>query len=195
MTIKITPITNRLFQVENIFDEQVMETVNTINWLELPWHKGDGHEEWKRRRINLGIPEVVELNKMMQPFIEKINEEMSMDINTNTVTWWLDEPGFTCGIHVDQYLPKTIQVYMICPNEEVGTSFYKPVKPDRPVDDEFIFEISQYPLYTFKSIPNTGYIMLNYPDSDGSTPLLWHDMHVPVPDNCIRLSCYYNILK
>lgn len=193
MALKISSITDRLHQIENVFDEKIMQTVNSINWLEMPWHRGLGHEEWKRRRIN-ETEEIINLNHMMSPFIEKINEELNIDVNPNTVTWWLDEPGFTCGMHIDEFLPKTIQIYMICPNEEVGTTFYKPIKPNKPFN-EFIFEMSQHPLYKFKSTPNTGYIMLNYQEHDGSTPLLWHDMKVPVPDNSIRLSCYYYTTK
>ena len=84
---------------------------------------------------------------------------------------------------------------MISPNENLGTSFYNTVNRDDLTMIGWMSKIEQSLLVKFKSIPNTGYVMLNYPETDGTTPLLWHNMNVPVPENSIRLSCYYNLTK
>lgn len=194
MSLKVTKVTDRLFQVENVFDEKIMQLVNSINWSSLPWQRGLGQESWNRRRIDANINEVKILSSMMVPFIEQINDTLNIDVDPKCVSWWLDEPGFTCGTHIDEFLPKTIQLYMICPNENVGTSFYNNVPRDESTV-EWMSKIEQSTLIKFKSIPNTGYVMLNYPETDGTTPLLWHNMNVPVPENSIRLSCYYYMTK
>ena len=195
MSLKVTKVTDRLFQVENVFDENIMQLVNAIDWTSLSWHRGLGQESWNRRRIDANINEVKTLSSMMVPFIEQINDILNIDIDPECVIWWLDEPGFTCGTHIDEFLPKTIQLYMISPNENLGTSFYNTVNRDDLTMIEWMSKIEQSLLVKFKSIPNTGYVMLNYPETDGTTPLLWHNMNVPVPENSIRLSCYYNLTK
>lgn len=195
MPLSVSKVTDRLFQVKNVFDENIMNLVKSINWSSLPWQRGLGQESWSRRRIDTNVDEVNTLSSLMIPFIEQINDVLEIDIDPNCVNWWLDEPGFTCGTHIDEFLPKTIQLYMLCPNENVGTSFYNHVPRGDLSMFEWMSRIEQSPLVKFKSIPNTGYVMLNYPEEDGTTPLLWHNMNVPVPENSIRLSCYYYMTK
>jgi hypothetical protein len=90
------------------------------------------------------------------------------------------------NVHTDEGIEKagviaTIQLYLFAPNEDYGTEFFTATKY-KTIFDSF---------YKFKSIPNTGYLMLNHLTEDGSLPMQWHGMLNPVPEGCHRLSAYW----
>jgi hypothetical protein len=71
-----------------------------------------------------------------------------------------------------------MQLYWTVPGPDWGTGFYRYKDPDSL-------------LYQFESRPNSGYIMLNHLNPDGSQPLLWHAMLNPVPAGHIRVTSYW----
>jgi hypothetical protein len=72
-----------------------------------------------------------------------------------------------------------MQVYWTVPSPDYGTGFYR-------------YKTLDSVLYQFQSRPNSGYIMLNHLESDGSQPLQWHGMFNPVPEGTIRVSSYWS---
>ena len=82
------------------------------------------------------------------------------------------------ALHTDGHVPTAMQLYWTVPGTEFGTGFYHYKNLDAI-------------LYQFDSRPNSGYIMLNHLNPDGSQPLLWHAMLNPVPANTVRVSSYW----
>jgi hypothetical protein len=70
-----------------------------------------------------------------------------------------------------------MQMFWVMPTEQHATQFYN---SKRQHDIRF----------APKSVTNTGYLMLNKSNTDGSQPLQWHGMLNPVPAGTIRVCSY-----
>ena len=179
--MQITPVDqyHNLFHVRDIMSQELCEKVYATPWLDLSWKRQEGQEHWRRRRIeNAGIPWIDQWNHYINAIWPAVGEAIgrNLEISYGT-TWWLDEPGFTCGMHTDGELMGAMQIMWIAPNSQLGTCFYhnKNGKQLR---------------HRFASEPNSGYIMLNFPRINGYTHLHWHSMLNPVPPGTFRLSSY-----
>jgi hypothetical protein len=62
-------------------------------------------------------------------------------------------------------------------NSNLGTTFYHYKNPSTV-------------RHQFTVAPNTGYIMINRPQTNGYRKLQWHAMLNPVPNNQYRVSSY-----
>jgi len=179
--MQITPVDeyHNLFEVRDIMSPALVEKVLSTAWLDLPWVRQEGQEQWLRRRIlNDSIPWANEwtdhINIMWTKVSAAIGRKLELSYGT---TWWLDEPGFTCGMHTDGELQGAMQMVWIAAHENLGTCFYHN-KNGTPVRKQFL------------SVPNTGYIMVNFPRPNGYTHLHWHAMLNRVPTGSFRLSSY-----
>jgi hypothetical protein len=180
--MQITPVTDRVFQVADLLPQHLVDQILAKDWLAAPWQKQDMQLDWLRRALTTDAdPMLIEASDYitsLQPQIAELcNIKFDFTSNRGNTVWWLDEPNFTVGIHSDGELPSTMQIYWISPNDKLGTIFTNARSPHDPYK-------------TFVPEVNTGYIMLNGPNPDGSQPLLWHGMLNPVPAGTFRVSSY-----
>jgi hypothetical protein len=168
----------RLWQVKDLLDPDQLTDLLSIDWLSVGWKRGPGQESWKRRLLDWDHPEVIRVNKHIHEQLPKINQALGTDYTNFGGQFWLDEPGFDVVLHTDGELLNAMQMYWIMPDENYGTGFYFYKSPNSLQ-------------YQFMSCPNTGYILLNHVNQDGSQPLFWHGMLNPVPDGTYRLSSYW----
>jgi hypothetical protein len=179
--MQITPVDeyNNLFEVRDIISPALVEKVLSTPWLDMPWIRQEGQEHWPRRRIiNDSIPWTDDWNHHINAMWPQVGAAIgrNLEISYGT-TWWLDEPGFTCGMHTDGELSGAMQIVWISANDQLGTCFYHN-KNGSSVRKQFLSNL------------NTGYIMLNFPRPNGYTHLHWHAMLNPVPLGSFRLSSY-----
>jgi hypothetical protein len=180
--MQITPITDRLFQVENLLPQQLVDQLLAKDWMAAAWQKQDMQLDWLRRALTTEadpvLMEASDYIATLKPQIEELcRVNFGRRTNRGNTVWWIDEPNFTVGMHTDGELRSTMQIYWVSPADNLGTIFsdFKD-----PVD----------PYKKFVPAVNTGYIMLNGPNPDGSQPLLWHGMLNPVPAGTFRVSSY-----
>lgn len=152
--------------------------MSSIDWLNLPWAPQLGQESWPRRRLT-ETPELLAINHYIADHVNDYGSAVGVEFDYADTYWWLDEPGFTVPIHTDGHLPSSMQLFWHMPGTDFGTVFYRSKNP-ADVD------------HAFAGTANTGYLMLNKLNSDGSQPLQWHGMLNPVPDNSFRV-CSYTI--
>jgi hypothetical protein len=179
--MQITPVDeyNNLFEITDIVSHDLMEKILSTPWLDLPWSRQEGQEHWFRRRIsNDSIPWTNEWNDHINKMWPKVGEAIGRKLEISYgSTWWIDEPEFTCDMHTDGDLKGAMQIICIAAHKQLGTCFYHD-KNGTQVRKQFL------------SIPNTGYVMLNFPRKNGLTHLHWHAMSCKVPPGTFRLSSY-----
>lgn len=168
----------RLWQVENLVSSEELKDILAVDWLSVTWQRGPGQEGWKRRLLDWDHPEIITINQHISNQLPKINEALGTNYINFSGQFWLDEPGFDVAIHTDGELPSAMQMYWIMPDENYGTGFYFYRSPNTLQ-------------HQFMSHPNSGYILLNHVNEDGSQPLFWHGMLNTVPEGTYRLSSYW----
>jgi hypothetical protein len=178
--MKIYPIdsSRTLWSVENLLDSDEVDQILNLDWPSMPWSRGLCQEKWPRRAIDTNCEAVVTVSKLISNKLPLINLALNKTYQTFDGIWWLDEPGFTVGLHTDGELPAVMQMYWLVPGDQWGTCFYH-------------YKHKSHLRHQFLSKVNTGYIMLNYPDESGYRELLWHGMTNPVPAGSWRLSSYW----
>jgi hypothetical protein len=177
MNITAIDSTRRIFQIENILPLDLVEKINQVEWDLVAWTRQPYQESWPRRLLDPTHKVIAEVNEYISNNIVTIGDACGVDLKYASTGWWFDEPGFTVSIHTDGHLPASMQLFWVMPTEDHATIFYN---SKNSTDVRF----------APKSIPNTGYIMLNMPNEDGSQPLHWHGMLNPVPAGTIRLCSY-----
>ena len=177
---KFAPVDDRgrIWQVEDLLPPDQLQELLTADWQNLAWSPGGGQESWLRRQVNWNDPHAQKLGRYITVQLPIINSALRTDFKQCSGHFWIDQPGFTVGLHTDGHVPNAMQLYWTVSGPEYGTGFYR-------------YKNKNSLLYQFKSISNTGYIMLNQLDQDGSQPLLWHAMLNPVPEGTIRVSSYW----
>jgi hypothetical protein len=178
----IEQIDHRLWHVSDLLPQEQLNEILAIQWTELPWQKENLQENWPRRKITNDDSRVRQVNRYIEKCLPTINQSLGTEFQSCHGHWWLDEPGFTCSMHTDGHLPNAMQLYWIMPSDQYGTGFYH-------------FKNTNSLKHQFDSVPNSGYIMLNHLDPDGSQPLQWHGMFNPVPADAYRLSSYFYFYK
>ena len=165
----------RLYQIDGVLPLTLFNELASTNWASIEWTRPVKQETWPRRSLDSSVP----ILKTVTDYIENLQEEIGNLIGVELfypgTAWWLDEPGFTVAMHTDGHVPAAMQLFWVMPTEDHGTEFYYDYKTLQ---------------HKFKSIPNTGYIMLNQLEPDGSQPLQWHSMTNPVPNGTTRVSSY-----
>ncbi len=176
----IVPIENtrRLWQVSDLVSPDELNDILSVDWLSGSWRRGPRQESWKRRLLDWDHPEVIRVNKLIEKQLPVINSALGTNYTNFGGQFWLDEPGFDVVLHTDGELPNAMQMYWVMPDETYGTGFY-------------FYKSSNTLQYQFMSYPNTGYILLNHANEDGSQPLFWHGMFRTVPEGSYRLSSYW----
>lgn len=175
MLIKAVDQDRNLFRIEGVFSQDMVKKVLTTPWLDLDWIRQEGQESWARRKIkDSAIPWIDQWHREFRAVWHKIAEKTQTPMKGYIDTaFWVDEPGFTCGMHTDGSMPGSVHLTWI----GAGTTFYW-------------YKNSDTVRYQTPSYPNSGYIMINRVDETGYQRLLWHDMPYPVPQNSFRLTTY-----
>ena len=167
---------SRLWQVENLVTDDQLQDIISLDWIGI--EKSDHSAFLKRKIVDTKNNDVQRVSSYITNNLHKVNQALGTSFHSCYGDFWVDYPGFTIDMHTDGHLSNTMQLYWIVSGPEHGTGFY-------------FYKNKSYLLYQFQSIPNTGYIMLNDLDPDGSQPLQWHGMFNPVPVNSIRVSSYW----
>jgi len=205
--MQIYPIDNkkRIFQIIDLLDQETVDWLNTVDWLSIKNYKFDSGEskiDFPRKVLDSSNIDVIKLTTLIQNKLSTINNLIETSLTNVNINLWLDSPGFKMVVHTDEGIERvgivaSLQLYLLAPNEDYGTEFFNPKKFFNPNEDygtELYNKYKRIPFdsyYKFKSIPNTGYLMLNHLNEDGSLPMLWHGMLNPVPEGCHRLSAYW----
>ena len=181
---KITQIDDRgrLFAVEDLLPLDQLTELLQAPWQDLAWSPGLRQESWPRRQINWDDPTAQRLARYINDQLPTINSALGTDFKQCGGHFWVDQPGFVVDLHTDGHVPNSMQLYWLMPGPNYGTGFYR----HKHLDSLF---------YQFQSNPNSGYIMLNHLEPDGSQPLQWHAMLNPVPNNTIRVSSYWSFQR
>jgi len=172
--------TNRLWAISDLLETEQVKYIINLPWDEFPWSRNTLQDEWLRRRIHSEHPEVQLVSTWIDDKLKDINLSIGTNFTRSHGIWWLDEPGFSCPMHTDGHLPNSMQIYWLAANEDLGTSFY-----------HHKIQHKEYLRQMFPSKTNSGYLMLNHREIDGSQPLQWHGMFNRVPENTYRLSSYW----
>lgn len=173
--MQITPVDseNNLFRVENVFTEDLVKQIMATDWMNIPWQRQEGQENWARRRLdNSALPWIAEWDRQLSATWSFIEQRIGVNITPYFGTaFWLDEDGFTCTMHTDGELPGSLHLTWVGP----GTTFYWYKDPETI-------------RYSVPEQPNAGYIMINQSDETGYRKLLWHAMMTPVKN--FRITSY-----
>ena len=168
----------RLWEVEDLLPPEELADILSTPWSGLAWSPSGGQESWPRRQVNWDDPTAQRLGSYISAQLPRINLALGTEFTRSDGHFWVDLPGFRVPLHTDGHVPNAMQMYWIMPGAEWGTGFYRYKRTDSLV-------------YQCESRPNSGYIMLNHVNEDGSQPLLWHAMLNPVPAGTIRVSSYW----
>lgn len=170
MIISAVDTHNNLFKVQYVVPELVVKEMLATDWLAQPWRKQEWQEDWLRRKID-NTDTVQKIDKFLQSKLSCINAACRTSFTNCHTILWLDEPGFTVGIHEDNPgVVGSMQLYWATTNSAIGTAFFSDTNGQRL-------------RYRCPYVVNTGYIMVNGPGQ-------WHGMLTPVPSNTFRLSSY-----
>jgi hypothetical protein len=176
---QFTPVVpGRLWQVSALLPaDQAAEIVRT-DWRTVATESSGGQESWSRRQVTWSDPTALRYSGYINECLPRINQALGTEFERMSGHFWIDQPGFTCDMHTDGHLATAMQLYWCVPGPDWGTGFYH-------------FKDPKQLLYQFASRPNSGYIMLNHANPDGSQPLQWHAMFNPVPSGTVRVSSYW----
>lgn len=173
----VTPVDGsfRLFHIREILCSTALKRLTSLDWSSIVWERPPQQESWKRRSLTDKHSVLADVNMQLRDLSGEIGERCGVEFSYPSTAWWLDEPGFTVDLHTDGHLPAAMQLCWLAPDAHYGTAFYTDPRTLR---------------HQFESVPNTGYIMLNQPNIDGSQPLQWHSMTNSVPSNTLRITSY-----
>lgn len=171
-------VPGRLWAVKDLLSPDQAQDIVATDWMSLPWTNSPQQQGWLRREIQWNCPESQRLSQYFNSQLGVVNQVLGTDFTQAGGTFWIDLPGFICDMHTDGHLANSLQMYWIAPGPEYGTGFYN-------------FKDNDSLLYQFLSVCNTGYMMLNHRNDDGSQPLQWHGMFNTVPPGHIRVSSYW----
>ena len=178
--MKLIPVDDcgRLWQVQDLLPSDQAKQIVQTPWQSAVAGPSPGQESWTRRQLEWDDSYAQRYGSWITGCLPEINQVLGTQFTLSGGHFWIDLPGFTCDIHTDGHLPTAMQLYWTVPGPDWGTGFYRYKDPDSL-------------LYQFESRPNSGYIMLNHLNPDGSQPLLWHAMLNPVPAGHIRVTSYW----
>ena len=169
----------RLFLIQDLVAPDLLHDIMSLDWRSLPTlPPAPQQKNWLRREINLSAYSIqMRLTEAIYQLTDQIQEYCGVEWDFIGVPmWWIDYPEFKVPVHTDGHLPSALQMFWAGPGKQYGTVFY---------------DCYQNVLKQFDFTANTGYLMLNQLNSDGSQPLLWHGMQHTVPLDQIRVTTYH----
>lgn len=179
--MRIEPVdsNHNLYSICDCYSKDLVAKILATPWLDMPWKPQLGQETWTRRRIDMvDLPWQDQWGSETRQSWFRLSMSLKRPLLKYDVAYtcfWIDMPGFTCGLHTDGCLPGAIQLAWHG-DVDLSTRFY--IGQDR----------EQVRLHQ-PFVANTGYVMVNR-TGQFREPGLWHDMPVPVPNNQYRVSSY-----
>ena len=178
--MNITSITDRLFLIKDFLTQDLLNQLSTIEWATISADQQEPSGQLHRRKMPFNSHSIMTtFDHYVWDNLKTIESATGVEFDGKrpVTAWWYDEPGYVCPIHTDGHLVSSMQLYWYGATEDYGTVFYNSKNPDDT-------------LYKFKFISNSGYLMLNQLNEDGSQPLQWHGALNIVPVGMYRLSSY-----
>lgn len=173
-----------LYEISGVASSDLETEILNTAWLDMPWQPPNRQRHLARRYVaNAALPWGAEWNRqlaMQWPGILAAIERPEMSWGYGNTHWWVDLPGFVCGIHTDGEMPGAIQIMWIGSSVNLGTVFY-------------YYQVPGTVRYKVPMQSNHGYLMTNVCDQSQYRLLQWHGMTVPVPANTIRVTCYIHL--
>jgi hypothetical protein len=167
-----------LFHVTDLMPELLVEQILQTPWLSLDYTLEEGNRELRKRINNNQLSWINGWHESIKSQWDHIAEQTGCEhLKYLDTGFWIDMAAYTCPLHTDGELPGAMQLYWVGSSPDIGTTWYQYKDPDRI-------------RHAFEFVTNTGYIMINTPDSLGYRKLQWHGMLSPVPDNSFRVSSY-----
>jgi len=179
--VQITPVDsdNNLFVVFDLIPQSLVMQILSTPWLDLKYTLQDGNRQLRRQILDDQLPWIQEWHNSIEQQWKNIVEHTGCNhLKYAGTGFWVDQATYTCPIHTDGELPGAMQLYWIGINPDIGTTWYH--YRDQP--DQI--------RHSCKFVTNSGYIMINQPETNGYRRLQWHGMLTPVPNNSIRVSSY-----
>lgn len=180
--MKITAVdaSNNLFLVEEFAPAELVSAVVQTPWIDLPWSPPPGQSNMIRKLVDPSectwySQWVSHCSRTWPQFEDILGRKINSYAYTN---WWLDQPGFTCPIHLDN--KKVVNGFQLMWIGEPGqgTKFYS---------DGLGTQLR----YEFPMQANTGYLMVTRPGYDQRHEFQWHGMMQAVEPNTFRVTCYH----
>jgi len=179
----ITPVdsNHNLFHVQDIIPSELVDRIMTTDWMSLSWSKNQLQQGWNRRLIRTSsISWYAEwrtaINSVWPAIIDQLGPHGWPYPTYPETNFWVDEPGFNCGLHVDGGLIGAMQLYWIG-DADTGTCFYH----TKQLNDV---------RYQFPFLPNQGYLLVTKPTVENYTPLQWHAATAEIRPNTYRVTSY-----
>ena len=173
-TMIIQPIDskNNLFYVEDVYPQSLIDAISTYDFTSTPYEKVEWQEHMPRRKLKFNEDNVLaQLNVCNESNLDLISKAININLMHSGTAVWLDEPGFSMGIHEDNLgVTIAMQVYLNYNDTNLGTKFYH---------KNNINSLR----YDFPYKLNAGYIMIN---ESGQ----WHGIPNKVPNSSWRISSY-----
>ena len=123
----ITPVGkhNNLFQVQDLVPNRLLDAINSTDWLSLPNEITEKQSHFVRKSI---IEETLPWTDEWRTCVNAVRSvlwDKKIKLQPwHKTTWWVDEPGFYCPIHLDD--PRVeigFQMFWIG-DKNLGTTFY-----------------------------------------------------------------------
>jgi len=169
MTITPVDSKNDLFFVENIYPQNLVDQVMSIDHRLTKSTCEEFQEDYPRKKLYHTHSVYNAMYTYVQSIQTTIEECVQMEFLSCDSAFWLDLPGFDMEKHLDnKKVFAAMQIYLTENTRPMPTVFYNS-------DDSIRFE----PEYCV----NSGYLMFNNENQ-------WHAMPYTVPDNEYRLTSY-----
>ena len=178
--MQITPVDQdlNLFAVSGMIPTTIEQKILQTPWLDLQYSLEEGNRNLRRRIHDNQLSWINEWHDAVFQVWHTLQKSTGCrHLKYLDTGFWVDMPTYTCPLHTDGELPGSIQMYWIGSTADIGTTWYHYKDPDKI-------------RHSFKFISNTGYLMINQPESNGYRKLQWHGMLTPVPENSFRVTSY-----
>lgn len=192
--MRIEPIDTQkdLFAVNDVIDPDLIDRLRLDDLGSYKQTPQLRQEFLPRRTIHEYNGSVLEdISNNIRSKLPHINSLLDTSYTQVLISYWRDLPGFEMSTHIDNpRIDIAMQIYLDAPDENFGTVFYSATESDVDEKDDIQkWYLNNYDLpvrHTFKSLPNTGYLMFNNKLQAHGVPNIVEDKH--------RISCYCKFL-
>ena len=176
--IIITPVDKQcnLFLVENVYSNELIAEIQTLDLMSYPYEKVSPQEHTPRRNLQFIEGDVLSrLNQETTANLHSISQAIGIPLAGTFTAVWLDHDQFSMRIHEDNSaVDIAMQVYLLPNDVDLGTKFYYPlIGVQGPGSLR----------HSFPHTVNTGYIMINAPGQFHGIPRI-------TPKGTVRCSAY-----
>ena len=184
--IIITPVDKQcnLFSVENVYSNELIAEIQTLDLMSYPYEKVHWQEHMPRRRLQFDETNILaRLNQENTANLPLISRALGIEIKDLATAVWLDHDQFSMDSHEDNpAVDISMQVYLLPNVVNAGTKFYHSLTNIH--GQRYAGSLR----HDFPYTVNTGYIMVNAPG-------LFHGAPNAIPAGTIRCSSYSYLIR